>query len=52
MYRLILFYYKWIRKQCPHFCYLCSHKDYCYDEYGADGLIKDFKKQCERKKIN
>lgn len=35
-----LFYLKWIRRCCPHFCFICEYKDWCM-ENGIDGLIKD-----------
>ena len=33
--KLIIFYYKWIKRECPHFCYFCEHinnKYQCEDE--------------------
>ena len=43
-YKLWLFYHKWIKKECPHFCKFCSvrykevYGDYwdCMDEWEED----------------
>lgn len=26
-----LFYVKWIKRRCPHFCCLCTHKSWCFE---------------------
>ena len=37
---LKLFYFKWIKKQCPHFCCLCNHKSWCYDS-GKENVLQE-----------
>ena len=37
-----LFYYKWIRRKCRHFCLLCSHKSWCIKNVGIVETINEF----------
>jgi len=40
-----LFYYKWIRRRCRHFCLFCSHKYWCIKDVGILQVINEFKKE-------
>lgn len=39
---LMLIYYKWIKRACPHFCFFCEFKDVCYND-GLDDRIEMLK---------
>lgn len=40
---LRLLYYKWIKRCCPHFCFICTHKSWCIKEIGKENLTEELK---------
>lgn len=48
--KIIIFYYKWIKRECPHFCKLCKIRTIfgrdCYEE-----LCNDIRDEITKKKL-
>lgn len=51
--KMIIIYYKWVKRVCPHFCFMCrfkhQNKGVCSSEIFLDALLDMLDKQMNKR---